>query len=183
MKSMSPSSGDWSGSDEQRLLLESAERVAQVGSWQFTPETGELRWSDNLFRLFGLEPGSVTPTTEFVLEMTHPDDQDRRARWVEQLGEGAIDGGITYRIITADGTVRHLRLTLAEIDEDGRPRRVLGTVQDITDQRRAEREIAAHVAVEEALTEWESLGRGAEGLLRNLAEATGLRRRCTLGTG
>ncbi len=160
-------------SDEQRQHLESAERVAQLGSWQFTPETGGLRWSDNLFRLFGLEPGSVIPTTEFVLEMTHPDDRDRRARWVEQLGEGVMEGGIDYRIIRADGAIRHLRLTLAKINEDGRPRRVLGTVQDITDQRRAEREIAAHVAVEEALTEWESFGPGAEGLLRNLAEATG----------
>lgn len=167
------SSGGWSSSDEQRLLLESAERVAQVGSWQFTPETGELGWSDNLFRLFGLEPGSVIPTTEYVLEMTHPDDRDRRARWVEQIQEGAMDGSIDYRIIRADGAIRHLRLTLAEINEDRRPRRVLGTVQDITDQRRAEREIAAHIAVEEALTEWESFGRGAEGLLCNLAKATG----------
>lgn len=165
------SPGTSSSSDDQRVLLESAERIAKIGSWEFTPETGELRWSDNLFRLFGLEPGSIIPTTQFVLEMTHPDDRDRRARWVEQLREGAMNGGIDYRIIRADGAIRHLRLTLAEIHEDGRPRRVLGTVQDITDRRRAESEIAAHVAVAEALAEWESFERGAERLLRNLAEA------------
>ncbi len=167
------SSGAWASSDEQRQLLELAERVAQLGSWQFAPETGELHWSDNLFRLFGLEPGSVIPTAEYVLEMTHPDDQDRRARWMEQLGEGVMDGSIDYRIIRADGAIRYLRLTMAEINEDRRPRRILATVQDITDQRLAEREIAAHVAVEGALTEWESFERGAEGLVRNLAEATG----------
>jgi PAS domain S-box-containing protein len=161
-----------SRSDDQRALLESAERVAQAGSWQWTPETGELIWSDNLFRLFGLEPGSVTPSPDLVLEMTHSDDRERQTREVERLRRRAIaHHQLDYRIVRTDGSPRHLRSTLAEITERGRPHRILGTVQDVTDQRRAESEIAAHVAVSEALVEWESFEQGVENLLRKLAEA------------
>lgn len=166
--------------DDQRALLESAERVAQLGSWEWTPETGELRWSDNLFRLLGLEPGSVTPTLESLVEMTHPDDQERQAREIAWIRERArrherfdhrIHQRFDYRITRGDGSIRHLRSTVAEIHDDGRPNVVLGTCQDITDQHRAESQIAAHVAVSEALADWESFERGAERLLRNLAEA------------
>jgi PAS domain S-box-containing protein len=160
-----------SRSDDQRALLESAERVAQTGSWEWTPATGEFLWSDNLFRLFGLEPGSVTPFPELVTELTHPDDRERQAREIERVRAGATYQRFDYRILRPDGSTRHLRSTLAEVTERGKPHRILGTVQDVTDQRRAESEIAAHVAVSEALVEWESFEQGIENLLQKLAEA------------
>ncbi|MGZ5357159.1 MAG: LuxR C-terminal-related transcriptional regulator [Solirubrobacterales bacterium] len=163
--------GTSSSSHDQRVLLESAERLAQSGSWQWTPETGELHWSDNLFRLFGMEPGSVIPTILFLMEMTHPDDREHVGQELERVMEWPRHQRFDYRIIRPDGAIRHLRLTLAEVHEDGKPTVVLGTVQDLTDQRRAEREIAAHVAVSEALAEWESFEGGAETLLRKLAGA------------
>jgi PAS domain S-box-containing protein len=151
--------------------LESAERVAQIGSWEWTPETGELLWSDNLFRLFGFEPGSTTPSAEVVLEMTHPDDRERQAREVERVRRGATYQRFDYRMVRTDGSTRHLRSTLAEIDQQGKPHKILGTVQDVTDQHRTESEIAAFVAVSEAIVEWESFDQGVESLLRRLAEA------------
>jgi len=160
-----------SRSDDQRALLESAERVAQIGSWEWTPDTGELLWSDNLFRLFGLEPGSVTPSAELVREMTHPDDRERQDRELERLRGGATYQRFGYRIIHDDGSTRHLRSTLAEIEQPGKPPKILGTVQDVTDQRRTESEIAAFVAVSEAIEEWESFDQGVKNLLRKLAEA------------
>ncbi len=160
-----------SRSDDQRALLESAERVAQIGSWEWTPETGELLWSDNLFRLFGSGAGIGDAVADLVMEMTHPDDRERQAREVERVRAGATYQRFDYRIVRPDGSTRHLRSTLAEITERGRPHRILGTVQDVTDQRRAEGEIAAHVAVSEALIEWESFEQGVENLLRKLAEA------------
>jgi PAS domain S-box-containing protein len=160
-----------SRSDDQRALLESAERVAQIGSWEWTPETGELLWSDNLFRLFGVEPGSVTPSVELVLEMTHPDDRERQVHEVERVRRGVTYHRYDYRIIRTDGSTRHLRSTLAEIDRQGQPHKILGTVQDVTDQHRTESEIAAFVAVSVAIEEWEAFDQGAENLLRTLAEA------------
>jgi PAS domain S-box-containing protein len=160
-----------SRSDDQKALLESAERVAQIGSWEWTPETGELLWSDNLFRLFGLEPGSTTPSVALVLEMTHPDDRELLAREVERVRRVPTHQRFEYRIVRAGGSIRHLRSTLAEIDQHGKPHKILGTVQDVTDQRRTESEIEALVAVSEAIVEWDSFDQGVENLLRRLAEA------------
>ena len=151
--------------------MESAERVAQIGSWEWTPETGELLWSDNLFRLFGLEPGSTTPSVELVREMTHADDRELQEREVERVRRGPTYHRYEYRIVRTDGSTRHLRSTLAKIDEQGKPHKILGTVQDFTDQRRTESEIAALVAVSEAIVEWDSFDQGVENLLRRLAEA------------
>jgi PAS domain S-box-containing protein len=157
--------------DDQRTLLESAERIAQMGSWEWTPETDEVRWSDNAFRLVGLEPGSVTPSIELVVELTHPADRARQAREVAELRAGVRHPHLEYRIVRSDGAVRRFRAVLASAEGAGGTRTILGTVQDVTDQRRAERQIAAHIAVSQTLSEWESFDPGLETLLGRLAVA------------
>ncbi|HYI36214.1 MAG TPA: LuxR C-terminal-related transcriptional regulator [Thermoleophilaceae bacterium] len=157
---------------ERRRLLERAEEAAQSGSWEWDVETGRLIWSDNLYRLFGLEPGGITPTPEYVLERTHPDDRDR----VEQaLGDARTDRRIQvleYRIIRADGAVRHLRALQAVVAESaGRRPKLVGSLQDLTDLRHASRQVAVHVAVAESLERWQTFEQGVSDLLRNLAEA------------
>jgi DNA-binding CsgD family transcriptional regulator len=107
-----------------------------------------------------------------VLERTHPDDREREVREVERVRRGATYQRFDYRIVRTDGSIRHLRSTLAEINQQGKPKKILGTVQDVTDQRRIESEIAAFVAVSEAIEEWgESFDQGVENLLRKLADA------------
>jgi len=157
---------------ERRRLLERAEEAAQSGSWEWDVETGRLIWSDNLYRLLGLEPGEITPTPEYVLVRTHPDDRDR----VEQaLDDARTDRRIQvleYRIIRADGAVRHLRALQAVVAEStGRGPRLVGSLQDLTDLRHASRQVAVHVAVAESLDRWETFEQGVSDLLQNLAEA------------
>jgi DNA-binding NarL/FixJ family response regulator len=160
-------------SDERRhSLLEAAEKVAAGGSWQWSPSKSELIWSENLFRIFGVEPGEIEPTPEWVFERTHPDDRERVSREVERLHVSGELTPLEYRIVRPDQSVRHLRSTLAVSEwSGGLPHVLLGWVQDMTEQLRAEREIAAHVAVARALTEWESLETGAERLLGELGRA------------
>jgi PAS domain S-box-containing protein len=157
---------------ERQRLLERAEKVAQSGSWEWDVETDRLIWSDNMYRIFGVEPGEITPTPDWVVERTHPDDRDLLAR---VLGDARSDGRIEaleYRILRADGAVRHLRALQAVVPESGGRRQTLvGSVQDLTDLRRAGPQIAAHVAVAESLGRWETFERGVPDLLRNLAEA------------
>lgn len=76
---------------DQLALSDHAELVGGIGSWDWTPHTGELRWSDNLFRIVGLEPGSVTPSPALVLSLVHPADIGR-AR--EVLGVLRAGGGM-----------------------------------------------------------------------------------------
>ena len=114
------SSESLSDSDDLRALLESAERIAQIGSWERTSETGELHWSDNAIRLLGLEPGSVPPSPGQVLEITHPGDRDRQAREVESIRRGTMYQRLDYRVIRADGEVRYLVSTpvaLTDLDD------------------------------------------------------------------
>jgi PAS domain S-box-containing protein len=164
--------GDSAETEVRRALLEAAEELTQVGSWDWTPREARLRWSDNLFRIFGLEPGEIDPTTEYVFAATHPDDRDHVAGEVEQLRLTGELHPVEYRIVRPDGVVRHLRATLSVADQrEGRPNRMVGWVQDVTDRRRAEREIAAHIAVGAALSAWDAFESGATRLLADLAAA------------
>jgi PAS domain S-box-containing protein len=158
--------------DRLRALLTRAEELAQLGSWEAVPAEDELIWSDNLYRIFGLEPGETTPTVEYILAQTHPEDRDRVAHAIRRLYETGELDVLDYRITRPDGDRRHVRATVTIIEQrDNRPYRALGTLQDLTDRRRAEREIAAHVGVAQALVKWEGLESGARRLLSQLADA------------
>ena len=169
--SREPDAGGADSKSTLRTLLETAEELAQMGSWEWDLETGDLRWSDNLYRLLGLEPGEITPTQGAVTERTHPDDRERMERFFESARR---DGGLLqapeHRLVRPDGVVRHMRSRAVFELSEGR-RRLVGSVQDVTDQHAAERTIAAHLAVFEALSTWQKFEQGATGLLRNLALA------------
>jgi PAS domain S-box-containing protein len=155
---------------ELETLLESAEEMGHMGSWDWDLETDELRWSDNLFRIFGLEPGLIVPSPEYVLLRTHPEDRGRVEHELSSARGEVRLRPLEYRMVLPDGEIRHLRTAQALVEEvDGRPRRLVGSVQDITDQRQTERQIAAHLAVAEALAEWQSFEKGASGLLTKVA--------------
>lgn len=160
-------------SARRKTLLERAEQLAHIGSWAWAPGTGEVVWTDNLFRLFGYEPGEVTPSVALVLEVTRADDRDRLARDIEAAGRDGDMPPTEMRIVSArDGSMRHLRAGGAVEDaQGGGGRWLVGTVHDVTDQRGAERGVAAHLAVSHALTAWQSLAGGAPRLLGDLAQA------------
>jgi PAS domain S-box-containing protein len=152
--------------------LDTTERVARLGTWQWLPVTDAQVWSDNLYSIFGVEPGEITPTGQYVLERTHPDDRERVAKYVELSALVPRPPPIEYRIQQPAGDVRYLRSTITNIDTgpDG-ARQIVGMVQDVSDQRIASRELAAHVAVSAALIDWASFQDGAIHLLNDLGTA------------
>lgn len=154
-------------------LLGSAERLGQTGSWEFRPASDQLLWSHNLYRIFGLEPGEITPTIEYALARTHPDDKELLSSAIARVMAGEEElPPVDYRITLPNQDLRHLRATFAVAERrDGRPHCVIGVLQDLTDSRRAEREIAALVAVAEALAAWEDLDAGASRLMARLGFA------------
>ena len=156
-----------------QALLEAAEDAAQIGSWEWNLETDELSWSDNLFRIYGLEPGEVDPSLGYgyLFDQIHPGDRELVTEAGDSIRlEGQLEP-LEYRFIRPDGGIRHLRATQALVEHSAaRPRRILGTVQDITERRRAEREIATHIAISEALVNWRTLEQGSEEVLRGVTE-------------
>jgi DNA-binding CsgD family transcriptional regulator len=114
----------------------------------------------------------VQPSLELILERTVPADRERVASAFWDFVAGGDLTSLEYRITRSDGVRRHLRATLAVTERrDDRAERQVGVVQDVTDGRRAEREIAAHVAVQEALVEWDALEPGGYRLLAQLGPA------------
>jgi two-component system, sensor histidine kinase and response regulator len=128
----------------ERLLvreqqLAHAQHIAHLGSWERDLTTGEMTWSDELYRLVGLTPQELPASVELMVSFVHPEDRDQvleAARHdVSQGDEYAFEG----RILRHDGTVRWGRvLGYVERDPSGTPVRTGGTVQDITDLRTAD---------------------------------------------
>ncbi len=136
-----------------RAALEGAERLAQTASWDWDLEADVLLWSDNMFRLLGLEPGAITPTPEYVIEQTHPDDRQRVEAEIEAARRQRIPPEVTYRVVLPDGRIRVLRGATTAVAEmsDGRPSHLIGSVQDLTDEIEAQRKLAESLTLMEAM--------------------------------
>ncbi|MFS8118510.1 MAG: PAS domain S-box protein, partial [Microcoleus sp.] len=124
--------------DSQRQLKE-AQRLAHVGNWEFNPATGTATWSEELFRIFGLEPAAAAPSLEQQLSWCHPEDLELWQTQVQQSIEFGIPYDFDHRFYRPDGTLRHLNaLGKAETDAGGKVVKLFGTAIDITDRKAAE---------------------------------------------
>src|SRR5918997_2308912 len=122
--------------------LAEAQRMASIGNWEYDLVTEEVTWSDEVFRIYGHVPQKYVPTFDRMLEMVHPDDRHLLTENLEGAVERSEPYDFEHRVILPDGTERvvHRRARVVR-DEDGSPLRLLGTVQDVTERKRAEEEI------------------------------------------
>jgi PAS domain S-box-containing protein len=126
-------------------LLSEGQKIAHLGSWEYIAETGETIWSDEEFRIYGLEPGPKSPTYEELLaKHIHPDDvASLQATFGQALQSGSVYE-MDLRIVRPDGSVR-LLYNRAEphFNETGMLVSFIGTALDITEQRQAEETLRA----------------------------------------
>jgi PAS domain S-box-containing protein len=156
----------------QIARMERAERVADIGSWEWFAQSDTLVWSDNLFRLHGLAPGEVTPTLDSTLKLVHADDCERVRQAIGSAGSQGHSDPMEYRIVWDNGVTRRLRSTVTAVTAPAGGRdSVVGVVEDVTDEVGADQKITAHIVVSQALDAWESVRDSAAGLLRVLAVA------------
>jgi PAS domain S-box-containing protein len=122
---------------EQRYAL--AQRVANIGSWDWDIRSGDLHWSERIEPLFGFGPGEFDGTYDAFLECVHPEDRQRVKDAVNACVEQDVDYDIEHRIVWPDGSV-HWVSEIGDVirDEQGEPIRMLGVVQDVTARKRAE---------------------------------------------
>jgi PAS domain S-box-containing protein len=121
---------------DSEASLRRAQAVAHIGSWHLDVPTGRLTWSDETYRIFGLPPG--TPMTlEGFLQRVHPDDRELVNRnWNATLRGQRYD--IEHRIVVRGVEKWVCEKAELEFDAQGSPLRGVGTVQDITESKRAE---------------------------------------------
>jgi PAS domain S-box-containing protein len=124
--------------------LAEAQQLAQLGSWSRELATNVVTWSDEIFRIFGMEPQKVGTTYQAFLERVHPDDRTAVRAVIEDAFKYHRPFSCEYRITRLDGAVRviHERGSVV-VDDAGKPIRAFGTAQDITERKQAEEELRA----------------------------------------
>ncbi len=143
--------------------LRVAQSVARVGSWERDLRTLEGYWSDEMYRLFGLEPGSVEPSLELLRNMTHPEDRPTVQSTRARAEHGDDEASNLIRIIRADGEQRWLRVRSIREYEDGVPVRLVGIDQDVTEFVETQRALEeserllreAHAAARQGHWDWD----------------------------
>lgn len=124
----------------QARLME-AQRIGRIGSWERDLATGEMWWSEEAYRLFGLDPETDAASLEGFLERVHPEDRERMQGSTEQHPEDGHPLTLEFRIILPNGEVRHcINHGRLFRDAAGQPVRIGGTTQDITERKLAEEE-------------------------------------------
>jgi len=132
-------------------LLTEAQRMARVGNWELDVRSGRITWSEEMYRITGLDRDTFDGTSKTFFDLVHPDEREA----VERAAQSAMQGGnpfvVEHRFVQPNGMVRTVR-SVAEVsfDQDKGPVRVFGTVMDISERKGMEDELhKAKVAAEE----------------------------------
>jgi PAS domain S-box-containing protein len=124
--------------DELRLseaYLAAAEKLSQTGSWGWNVGSGELYWSKETFRIFGVNPGDVKPSYQLFLQFVHPEDRMFVEQTLEKAKSETSDFKIEFRILLSDGSTRHLRTIGHPVLEKSLLAEFSGAIIDITEQK------------------------------------------------
>lgn len=124
---------------QQRRLVD-AQRLAHLGSWDWDVDTGEVKWSDEQFRIFGYEPGAIAVTYDRFLASLHPDDHAPVLAAINDALLGKRPADVEYRIVRPNGEVRFIHALGGDVHRDatGHPLSMAGTVLDITERKQVE---------------------------------------------
>lgn len=123
--------------EQNRRRLAEAQRIASLGNWELDLPNEGLIWSEEIYRIFGLDPGRFAPSRELFYECVHEDDRPLVRDAVNRAVHGLDRYGIDHRIVRPDGEVRWVHEE-AEVLSGTAGRRLVGTVQDITARHMAE---------------------------------------------
>ena len=116
-----------------------AQRIGKMGNWERDFSDDSLHWSDQVYRIFGLDPGSIEPSLEYFFNSIHPDDVEKYQEAGRRGRSGEAPFEVEHRAVLTDGSVRHLREAAEYIyDSEGNLARAVGVVQDVTDVRQAQ---------------------------------------------
>lgn len=124
--------------------LAEVEELSGIGSWDWDTRTNELQWSEQLCRVFGVDPDPAPITYEEFLARVHPDDREQVTATVQRALAERSSFVTEHRVIHPDGSVHIIfGRGYVMVDADGNATRMLGSGQDVTDLRRAEEARAA----------------------------------------
>lgn len=128
--------------------MAAGQKIARFGTWELdltdlkSLDSNLLRWSDECYRIFGIEQGGGGVTNEIFFDRVHPDEREVIRQAVQKAMEGEGDYGVEHRIVLADGSIRYIHEQANVIfDSKRRPKKIIGTAHDITERKLAEEQI------------------------------------------
>jgi diguanylate cyclase (GGDEF)-like protein/PAS domain S-box-containing protein len=128
---------------ESEARLKEAQRIAHVGSWELDLVSDRLAWSDEICRIFEIDPQRFSPSYEAFLDAVHPDDRESVNRAYTESVKNRVPYDITHRLQMPDGRIKYVHERCVNYySEQGAPLRSTGTVQDITGRKRGEEMVA-----------------------------------------
>ncbi|MDI6783598.1 MAG: EAL domain-containing protein [bacterium] len=135
--------------------LTEAQRIVHLGNWDWDIVNNQLAWSDEIYRIFGVPQQEFKASYETFLDSVHPDDRAVVNKAVQEALQEKKPYNIDHRIVLPDGSFRIVQ-EQAEVtyDQNGKPSRMVGTVQDITDRKRAEAEVQKLFMAIEQASDW-----------------------------
>jgi PAS domain S-box-containing protein len=119
--------------------LAEAQGIAHVGSWEWDMLANSTKWSDEMFRIYDVDPNSYDGKPETLLKTIHPDDIELFTSSMKANLTSGQSLSLEYRVIHKDGSIHHIFANgKVQFDDSGRPIRSIGTAQDVTEQKRNE---------------------------------------------
>lgn len=132
--------------------LNIAQQIARLGYWEESLESGELYWSEEVYRIFGRDPEKFRPDSNTFKEAVHPEDLPSFATHLKRALKGRTKHDVEYRIVLPDGSIKWVHeIGSLKRDSEDKPVRFEGTVQDITSRKESEELIAASLREKEIL--------------------------------
>lgn len=151
--------------------LQAAEAIAHIGNWEYRVSDGVLSWSDETFRLMGLEPGEREPEHDWLLSQIHPDDRASYDEFLRAILNAKPDETFPeqhFRLQRDDGQALVTSVQVSvDFGPDNRPLRLFGTMQDITERENLTHDLRDRV---NELTRWQSVILGREDRILELKQ-------------
>ena len=123
---------------QSEKMLSQAQQMARLGNWHWDIQSNKLQWSDEIYRIFGLEPQQFGASYDAFLNAVHPDDREMVDRASTKAVESGTPYSIDHRIVLPDGSERFVHEEGEAIFKDGKAIEMMGTVQDISERRELE---------------------------------------------
>jgi PAS domain S-box-containing protein len=160
---------------QNEAYLAESQRLTHTGSWAFDPETGKVTyWSDEMFRIFGIDARNGAPTRDEQVRLTHPEDRIRNLDAIEIAIRDKAGFVLDYRKVMADGTVRYLHsIGHPVLDKTGALVEYVGTAVDVTERRHAEQRLLVQYRVTRILADAATVEEAMPKILQAMCECLG----------
>ncbi|MGB7876163.1 MAG: PAS domain S-box protein [Anaerolineales bacterium] len=124
---------------KSKQALEKAERLVHLGHYEIDPATGMASWSEEIYKIFGLDPNNSEPTVKTYKDLIYSEDRSKVYASYDQSVQQGLPFDLVYRIVRPNGDIRYVHSNARTLlDEDGNTTKLFGTFQDITELKQVE---------------------------------------------